>query len=491
MFINHHSKQVTAKIVYYGPGLSGKTTNLQYIFSVTNPKTRGELVSIETDVERTLFFDLLPINVGLLNGYQTKFQLYTVPGQVFYDSTRQLVLKGADGVVFVVDSQEVMENANLDSFENLKANLAKQSRGIDDLPLVFQYNKRDLKSILPIERLNRKLNRIAAPYYGASAIIGTGVIETLREISSMTLKKIKGLLDQNPQVKNMKPFVNFDTDQQQGIIEKNELPLKKVTGKKPEDYRTKLVSSDELKKKSLPTVDEKSNDDGDEILELTGFEEVEEVKPPQIIERTDEIPEFKGFDEVEEIKPPQIIERTDEIPEFKGFEEVEEVKPPKIIERTDEIPELKGFDEDEIQIELGEITGDQVVPVKTAKIPTVEKVPEFKEFEETEEIEKLPVVEPVKRGKELEKTALEMDIEKIELLKKPPTKFKPNDFEFLDKLRDDSRLTIIRKMILLPGPDSPMVIEMRDKSDKSLLLEPIEIKITPGVKKITVILDIK
>ena len=132
-----------------------------------------------------------------------------------------------------------------------------------------------------------------------------------------------------------------------------------------------------------------------------------------------------------------------------------------------------------------------MVPVKTAKIPTVEKVPEFKEFEETEEIEKLPVVEPVKRGKELEKTALEMDIEKIELLKKPPTKFKPNDFEFLDKLRDDSRLTIIRKMILLPGPDSPMVIEMRDKSDKSLLLEPIEIKITPGVKKITVILDIK
>lgn len=470
MFINHHSKQVTAKIVYYGPGLSGKTTNLQYIFSVTNPKTRGELVSIETDVERTLFFDLLPINVGLVNGYQTKFQLYTVPGQVFYDSTRQLVLRGADGIVFVVDSQEVMEKANLDSFENLKANLAKQSRSIDDLPLVFQFNKRDLKNILPIERLNRRLNRIAAPYYGASAIIGTGVIETLREISSMTLKKIKGLIDQNPQVKNLKSPVNFDTDQQQAIIEKNELPLKKVTGKKPEDFRTRLITTEEFKKKSLPVVEKKAIDEIEEVLELTEFEQVEEVKPPQMIESTDEIPELKGFDEVEE---------------------VEVVKPPRMIEKTDEIPELKGFDDDEIQIELGEITGDQVVPLKAVKIPAAGKATELKEFEETEEIEKPPAGEPVKRSKELEKTALEMDIEKIELLKKPPAKFKPNDFEFLEKLRDDSRLTIIRKMILLPGPDDPMVVEVRDKSDNSLLLEPIEIKINPTVKKITLILDIK
>jgi GTPase SAR1 family protein len=132
MLINHTSKQVTAKIVYYGTGLGGKTTNLQYIFSVTNPRTRGELVSMETEIERTLFFDLLPINVGLLKGYQTKFQLYTVPGQVFYDSTRKLVLKGADGIVFVADSQELMEQANLESFENLKNNLIFHNQNIEE-----------------------------------------------------------------------------------------------------------------------------------------------------------------------------------------------------------------------------------------------------------------------------------------------------------------------------------------------------------------------
>ena len=129
MLINHTSKQVTAKIVYYGTGLGGKTTNLQYIYSVTNPRTRGELVCMETEIERTLFFDLLPINVGLVKGYETKFQLYTVPGQVFYDSTRKLVLKGADGIVFVADSQELMEQANRESFDNLAENLEFYKQG--------------------------------------------------------------------------------------------------------------------------------------------------------------------------------------------------------------------------------------------------------------------------------------------------------------------------------------------------------------------------
>lgn len=535
MFVNHHSKQVTAKIVYYGPGLSGKTTNLQYIFSVTNPKTRGELVSIQTDIERTLFFDLLPINVGLVNGYQAKFQLYTVPGQVFYDSTRQLVLRGADGIVFVADSQEAMEKANLDSFENLKKNLAKYSQSIDELSLVFQYNKRDLKNVLPIEMLNRKLNRLAAPYYGAAAIIGTGVIETLREISSMTLRKIKGLLDQNLQVQNMKPFVNFDTDHQQVIIKKDELPIKKLTGNTTEEFLPpSLAGDDELQ-------EEPFKDDSEEPFKDDGEEP------------------FK--DEDEEIP----VDEGEEVLELKEFEQLEEIKAPPVLERTDEIPELKGFDEEEIQIELGEITGDDFAPVKTDKIPLPEKISNLKKFEKTDEIEKPQITKPAKPVKELEKTALEMDVEKVELLKAPPkirayefddepkpnepaaqpkpiakpnelnvrpradepvaqpkptpkpnepvaqpkpgpkpneanvkpkanepdAKAKPNEFEFLEKLRDDSRLTFIRKMILLPGPDSPMVIEVRDKGDKSLLLEPLEIKITPGVKKITLILDIK
>ncbi|MCK4890070.1 MAG: GTPase domain-containing protein, partial [Candidatus Aminicenantes bacterium] len=177
MFINHSSKEVTAKIVYYGTGLSGKTTNLQYIFSITNPQSRGELVSVETEIERTLFFDLLPINVGLIKGYFTKFQLYTVPGQIFYNSTRKMVLKGADGIVFVADSQEAMEDANIESFDNLKVNLAEDNNELASVPLVFQYNKRDLKNSSSLERMNEILNPNGYPYFEAISTVGTGVVE--------------------------------------------------------------------------------------------------------------------------------------------------------------------------------------------------------------------------------------------------------------------------------------------------------------------------
>jgi signal recognition particle receptor subunit beta len=227
MLINHTSKQVTAKIVYYGTGLGGKTTNLQYIFSVTNPRTRGELVSMETEIERTLFFDLLPINVGLLKGYQTKFQLYTVPGQVFYDSTRRLVLKGADGIVFVADSQELMEQANLESFENLKSNLDFHNQSIEGMPLVFQYNKRDLKNILSLEKLNAGLNCMHQPYFEAVASNGRGVIETLRDISSLTLVKIKEALE-HATVSAQNMAVHFDVDSSHQILKMKDLPVKKI-----------------------------------------------------------------------------------------------------------------------------------------------------------------------------------------------------------------------------------------------------------------------
>jgi signal recognition particle receptor subunit beta len=227
MLINHTSKQVTAKIVYYGTGLCGKTTNLQYIFSVTNPGTRGELISMETEIERTLFFDLLPINVGLLKGYQTKFQLYTVPGQVFYDSTRRLVLKGVDGIVFVADSQELMESANLESFENLRTNLAFYKLSIEDMPLVFQYNKRDLKNVLPVEKLNDGLNHRNQPYFEAVARTGRGVIETLRDISSLTLVRIKEALE-HATVSPQNVAIHFDVDASNRIYKLKDLPMKKI-----------------------------------------------------------------------------------------------------------------------------------------------------------------------------------------------------------------------------------------------------------------------
>jgi signal recognition particle receptor subunit beta len=228
MLINHTSKQVTAKIVYYGTGLGGKTTNLQYIFSVTNPRTRGELICMETDIERTLFFDLLPIHVGLIKGYETKFQLYTVPGQVFYDATRKLVLKGADGIVFVADSQELMDQANQESFNNLKENLEFYNHKIDEIPLVFQYNKRDLKNISSLEKMNRNLNALNRPYFEAVARSGRGVIETLREVSAMTLARVKNALEHAPvPAKNV--AVQFDVLQSQPMVKMEDLPMKKVS----------------------------------------------------------------------------------------------------------------------------------------------------------------------------------------------------------------------------------------------------------------------
>jgi len=240
MFINHSTKEVTAKIVYYGPGLSGKTTNLQYIFSITNPKTRGELVSIETEIERTLFFDLLPINVGLVNGYQTKFQLYTVPGQIFYDSTRKLVLKGADGIVFVVDSQELREQASIESFENLKTHLSSYNLDINQMPLVFQFNKRDLNNVTPVQRLVKLFNVKNVPYYEAVALNGSGVIETLKEISKLTIQQVIKLIRQPNEDSVKTDKINFDTNGRQGIIKKDELPLKKIPLENMENMESKM-----------------------------------------------------------------------------------------------------------------------------------------------------------------------------------------------------------------------------------------------------------
>jgi signal recognition particle receptor subunit beta len=184
--------QMAAKIVYYGPGLCGKTSNLSYIYAKTTPNSRGEMVSLETESDRTLFFDLLPIEVGTIGGFKTRLQLYTVPGQVFYNTTRKLVLKGVDGLVFVADSQRPMREANIESFTSLVENLEDLGLDMSELPLVLQYNKRDLKNILTVDELNHDLNpRANYPFHEASAINGNGVFETLKEITKLTLKKLR------------------------------------------------------------------------------------------------------------------------------------------------------------------------------------------------------------------------------------------------------------------------------------------------------------
>src|SRR5208337_308267 len=156
-FINYSSREINCKIVYYGPGLCGKTTNLQYIYNKTNPETKGKLISLSTETDRTLFFDFLPLSLGEIRGFKTRFHLYTVPGQVFYDASRKLILKGVDGVVFVADSQIERMEANIESIENLRLNLAEQGYNMDIVPLIIQYNKRDLPNVVPVDDMKKAL----------------------------------------------------------------------------------------------------------------------------------------------------------------------------------------------------------------------------------------------------------------------------------------------------------------------------------------------
>jgi signal recognition particle receptor subunit beta len=191
VFFNYTTMQMTAKIVYYGPGLCGKTTNLQAIHNRTAPQSRGEMVSLETETDRTLFFDLLPLEVGVIGGMKVRLQLYTVPGQVFYNATRKLVLKGVDGVVFVADSQKIALDANVESLSNLKANLAELGLGVEQVPIVFQYNKRDIRNILPVETLQKELNAEGARHFEAAALHGIGVFETLKAISKVAITAVR------------------------------------------------------------------------------------------------------------------------------------------------------------------------------------------------------------------------------------------------------------------------------------------------------------
>jgi mutual gliding-motility protein MglA len=190
-FINYSSREINCKIVYYGPGLCGKTTNLQYVYAKTNPDAKGKMISLATETERTLFFDFLPLSLGEIRGFKTRFHLYTVPGQVFYDASRKLILKGVDGVVFVADSQIERMEANLESVENLRVNLAEQGYDLAKIPYVVQYNKRDLPNIATVDELKRLLNPRGVPEFQAVAPTGVGVFDTLKAVAKLVLTELK------------------------------------------------------------------------------------------------------------------------------------------------------------------------------------------------------------------------------------------------------------------------------------------------------------
>ncbi|ABA87639.1 cell polarity determinant GTPase MglA [Syntrophotalea carbinolica DSM 2380] len=190
-FINYASREINCKIVYYGPGLCGKTTNLQTIYQRTSPDARGKMISLATETERTLFFDFLPLALGEIRGFKTRFHLYTVPGQVFYDASRKLILKGVDGVVFVADSQDERLDANIESLENLKDNLDEQGYELEKIPFVIQYNKRDLPNQTSLEELKELLNPDEVPDFEACALTGEGVFETLKAVAKQILVELK------------------------------------------------------------------------------------------------------------------------------------------------------------------------------------------------------------------------------------------------------------------------------------------------------------
>ncbi len=190
-FINYVAREINCKIVYYGPGLGGKTTNLQYLYDITNSENKGKLVSLATETERTLFFDFLPIDLGQIRGLRTRFHLYTVPGQVFYDASRKLILRGVDGVVFVADSQEERLDANLESLANLEQNLKEHGFDIGKIPYVLQLNKRDLPNAMPAEQLRKLLLIKGEPVFEAVAKEGTGIVDTLKGVARQVLVELR------------------------------------------------------------------------------------------------------------------------------------------------------------------------------------------------------------------------------------------------------------------------------------------------------------
>jgi len=314
VFFNWATMQMAAKIVYYGPGLCGKTTNLSFIYAKTSPGSRGEMVSLETETDRTLFFDLLPIEVGKVGGFRTRLQLYTVPGQVFYNTTRKLVLKGVDGIVFVADSQRPMSEANVESFRNLEENLRELGLDVASLPLVLQYNKRDLKNILSVEELNRSLNVDGKwECHESIAVDGTGVFETLKAITKQTLKSLRRRMATQETITApmpapaaaSRPAVSFNPAAlsaavAEGLATETPPPPKKARGRHHDERRSAAETASAPP--VAPPADEKAQADADapdrQALETTP------ATPPEAVEATaEEVVEAAGIPVGEEELP--------------------------------------------------------------------------------------------------------------------------------------------------------------------------------------------
>jgi mutual gliding-motility protein MglA len=278
VLFNYATRELTAKIVYYGPGLCGKTTNLEHIHRSLPANKKSKMLSLATKTDRTLFFDFLPIELGAIRGMKTKIQLYTVPGQVFYDATRKLVLKGADGVVFVADSQKAMMDSNLDSWQNFETNLKENGLDIHTIPLVIQYNKRDLPDVLTVKDLNKKLNERKVPFFEASAIKGQGVQDTLKGITKLVLE----------------------------ALSKKHRPKKREMLEEIKEATT--VKADPPEAPRLPTVEELIQMPAQELVQELPAQELDPIDAPMTIEPVPEVSaeEYEELEEISEV-PESIV----------------------------------------------------------------------------------------------------------------------------------------------------------------------------------------
>ncbi len=335
---NYATKEIIIKLVYYGPGMSGKTTNLQYLHSVLNPKTRGKLLSLATEADRTLFFDFLPVELGKIRDFSIRFQLYTVPGQVWYNATRKLVLRGADAIVFVADSQSEMMEQNIESLKNMHENLVACNINPNDTPLILQYNKRDLPNILSIDELNKNLNKNKKyEYIESVAVDGAGVEDTFQRISKLVL---------------------------QGITKKHKIevqpPEELVKTIEPETSHEEMILTKPIPEEPVPEIPiiESSRYEYPETEQAT-FEvthEIPEVKEEPIQTVAEEkvtIPEEVIIKESREV-PPILAEKLDMI--INGIKDMKDVKDIKDISQT--LKELKNIASN-LHLEIKEMKKEQ------------------------------------------------------------------------------------------------------------------------------------
>jgi small GTP-binding protein len=363
VFINYSTKEISVKIVYYGPGLSGKTTNLQYIYKKTDKSFRGELVSLDTDTERTLFFDLLPMEVGKIRGFTTKIQLYTVPGQVHYNTTRKLVLKGVDGIVFVVDSQAPILEANIQNYKNMLENLEFNNILIDKIPLVFQYNKRDLNNILPVGELNTLLNPSNKTFFEAVAVKGKGVLETLREITRLTLHSVKEEVFGDFLQEAQEAAENIDRkNKERKKIEKKEIEITPETKEKTE-IESEQEIEEETETEEIEVIDEEMEEEPSEKKTIIDIEQKTNK------EETETEPK-----EIKEEKEIEISMEAEEIKEEKPIKDKQEKEPfieseKKLIEKnlSLKIPSEKIIDSSHIYIQFTNQEGDLIKKWKISK----------------------------------------------------------------------------------------------------------------------------